>query len=255
MKLPWRSRHVARPVAAILSTCALVGALSLALGTWRGADAQTAEVAQTIAVAGEGTATGTPDVATISLSVQSEARTAREAIDASSSAMAAVIDALKRIGIPENNLKTTGIQLNPMRARPRPDDTQPPPVTGYQAVNSLSVTVEPAVKAGEALDVAIGAGANVAGGIQFAVKDDSEMQKRALDAAVKATRVKADAMAAAAGLRVTGIRTMTDEGGAGVPVFRQEAQALTANAAGAAPPVQPGELTLRARVRVVYTFG
>jgi uncharacterized protein len=252
VRLTWTSRSLA----AALGTCATVGALSLLLGTWHGARAQvSADVAQTIVVAGEGTATGTPDVATISLSVQSEAKTAREAIDASSTAMAAVIDALKRIGIPENNLRTTGITLNPVRTRPRPEDTQPPQVTGYQAINSLSVVVEPAQRAGEALDVAIGAGANVAGGIQFAVKDDSDLQKRALDAAVKATRVKADAMAAAAGLRVTGIRTMSDEGGSGVPVARQEAQALSAKDAGVVPPVQPGELTLRARVRVVYTFG
>jgi uncharacterized protein YggE len=229
-----------------------LSALALRLGT---AQAQSVpEVAQTITVVGEGEASGTPDVAILSLSVQSEAPTAREVIDKNSAAMQQVIDALKRIGIPDKNLRTAGINLNPVRGRQLPGDTQPPPIVGYQATNSLSVTVEPATKAGEAIDVAVGAGANAAGGVRFAVSDDAELQRRALDMAVKVSRAKADAMATAAGLRIVGVRTMVDEGGQGVPVVRVEAQALAADARGVAPPIQPGELTLRARVRVVYSF-
>jgi uncharacterized protein YggE len=243
-----------------LSTLVGLVAITLAVrvGT-AGVSAQTAPVvaepAQTITVVGEGEASGTPDVAMVTLSVQNEARTAREAIDANSTAMQGVIDALKRIGIPEARLRTSGISLNPVRAQPRPGDPQPPPITGYQAVNTLNVTVEPATKVGEAIDVAVGAGANAVGGVRFAVSDDAELQKRALDVAVKAARVKGEAMAAAAGLRITGVRTMVEEGGQGVPVVRAEAQTFSADARGVVPPVQPGELTLRTRVRVVYSFG
>lgn len=240
----------------------VLGMVAVTLGIRAGTpavQAQTApgagEPSQTITVIGEGEASGTPDIAMLTLSVQNEARTAREAIDLNSTAMQQVIDALKRIGIPDARLRTSGINLNPVRAQSRPGDPQPPPITGYQAVNSLSVTVEPATKAGEAIDVAVGAGANAAGGVRFAVSDDADLQKRALDMAVKAARVKAEAMTAAAGLRIVGVRTMTEEGGQGVPVVRAEAQALAADARGVAPPVQPGELTLRTRVRVVYTFG
>ena len=212
------------------------------------------EVAQTITVSGEGEASGTPEVAMVSLSVQNEGRTAREAIDANSAAMAQVVEAMKRIGVPERGLRTSGISINPVRARQQPGESQPPPIVGYQAVNSLTVTVEPAVKAGEVIDVGIGAGANVAGGVRFAMKDDATLQKEALDMAVKSARGKADAMAAAAGLRIVGVRTMTEEGGPGVPVVRAEAQGLAAADARQVPPVQPGELTLRTRVRVVYNF-
>ncbi len=216
------------------------------------------EPAQTISVAGDGEATAAPDVAYLTLAVQTEARTAREAIDQNSTAMAPVIDALKRLGIPEKNLRTSGINLNPVRGRPRPDDTQPPPITGYQATNSLNVTVEPVTRAGEAIDVAVGAGANVAGGVRFSILDDAGLRRQALDAAVRDARSKADAMAAAAGVRVTGVRTMSDESGGGPPVARAEIQAQSLGAAAdraVAPPVQPGELTVRSRVRVVFTFG
>ena len=214
-----------------------------------------ADVAQTIAVTGEGEASGTPEVATVSLAVQNEGRTAREAIDANSAAMAQVVEAMKRIGVPEQELRTSGISIHPVRARPQPTDTQQPPIVGYQAMNSLSVTVEPATKAAEVIDVGVEAGANVAGGVRFAMRDDAGLQREALDMAVKNARGKAEAMAAAAGLRVVGVRTMSEEGGVGVPVMRAEAQGMATADSRVAPPVQPGELTLRTRVRVVYTFG
>ena len=247
-----------RLLVSVAAAVALVGAvLGVRVGA-PGVEAQTVgtgEVAQTIVVVGEGEASGVPEVATVSLSVQNEGKTAREAIDANSAAMAAVIEAMKRIGVPDRGLRTSGLSINPVRARQQPGDTQPPSIVAYQAVNTLSVTVEPATKAGEVIDVGIGAGANVAGGVRFALKDDAALQKEALDMAVKAARVKADAMAGAAGVRIIGVRTMSEEGGQGVPVMRAEAQGLAAADARIAPPVQPGELTLRTRVRIVYSFG
>ncbi|HXI16896.1 MAG TPA: SIMPL domain-containing protein [Chloroflexota bacterium] len=213
------------------------------------------ELAQTVSVSGEGEASTAPDVAFINLAVQAEASTAREAIDKNSASMAAVIDALRRIGIPDRSLRTSGLSLNAVRGRQRPEDTQPPPITGYQATNSLNVTVEPVTKAGETLDVAVSAGANIAGGIRFAVNDNADLQNRALDGAVKSARVRADTIAAAAGLRVTGVRSISEDGGQGMPVARAELQSADARGGAVVPPVQPGELTLRARVRVIYTFG
>jgi len=248
--------------AGALSLCA-IGALAFPLSLQLRPQTATAQsigggqmdLAQTVSVSGEGEASAAPDVAFINLAVQTEAPTAREEIDKNSASMAGVIDALKRIGIPEASLRTSGLSLNPVRGRQRPEDPQPPPITGYQATNSLTVKVEPVAKAGEALDVAVSAGANIAGGIRFAVNDDADLQKRALDGAVKSARAKADAIASAAGVRVTGVRAMSEEGGQGVPVARAELQSADARGGAFVPPVQPGELTLRTRVRVVYTFG
>lgn len=241
---------------ALLTLWALAAAGAYVAGTSPAAHAQGAPAdtpAQGITVYGEGEASAEPAIAMVTLSVQTEGRTAREALDANSAAMGAVVDALKGLGIPDRHLRTTGISVNPVRARPRPEDPQPPPITGYQASNSLSVTVDPLSRAGEVIDVAVSAGANVAGGLRFALRDDAELQHRALEAAVRAARAKADVVAAAAGVRITGVRAVTEEPMGGVPVVRAElAQAADARTA---PPVQPGELTLRTRVRVVYTFG
>ena len=204
-----------------------------------------------ITVSGEGEVTGTPDVAYLSLGVQTEGKTAREAMDANSAAMSAVIDAVKRAGIPEQALRTTGVNLVPITTQPRPGDQAPPQIAGYRASNTVAVTVDSIAKVGEVLDAAVGAGANVAGGLRFAIKDEAPQRRRAREMAAQSARTKAEALAAALGLRLTGVQAVVDEGPAG-PIVRQ-AQAATAEGAQAVP-VQPGELTVRARVRIVFSY-
>lgn len=206
-----------------------------------------------IIVQGEGVAMAAPDLAILNLSVQTEAPTARAALDQNSAALTNVIDALKRIGIPEKDLQTAGLQVSEVRARPRPGDETPPPITGYRVHNGLNVSVEPVVKAGEALDVAIAAGANASGGVRFTLKDDGELRRRALEQAARGARSKAEALAGALGLRLGTIRAVVEESGGAIPVARAETMAFDA-AANVAPPIQPGELTLRVRVRVVFNL-
>lgn len=231
----------------------LVPALAFAQGS-PASPAQRADASGGIAVQGEGEATSSPDVALVSLGVQSEGSTAREALDKNSAAMAAVIEAIKRSGIPENSLRTSGLTLTPVRARPAPSDQGTPPITGYQASNTLSVTVDPVTKAGEVIDVAVASGANVAGGVRFAIKDDAELRRAALDQAGRSARGKAEALAGALGLRVTGVQSVSEETFGGGPVARAELAQSSGAAVAVAPPVQPGELTLRVRVHVVFNF-
>jgi uncharacterized protein YggE len=204
-----------------------------------------------IVVQGEGVAMAAPDLAILNLAVQTEAPTARAALDQNSAALNSVIDALKRIGIPEKDLQTSGLQISEVRARPRPGDETQPPITGYSVSNGLNVTVEPG-KAGEALDVAVAAGANASGGIRFTLKDDSELRREALNEAARSARSDAEALAGALGLRLGTIRAVVEENGGAVPVARTALMSF--DAASPAPPIQPGELTLRARVRVIFNL-
>ena len=210
-----------------------------------------------LVVSGDGDATATPDVAYVGLGVQSDGKTAREAMDANSTAMAAVVAAVKNAGVAENDIRTTGINLVPQYSQPRPGDQSPSVVVGYRAMNNVSVTVQDVARTGDVLDAAISAGANSTGGVQFSVKDSSGFRQRALEAAARDARAKADALAGGLGLHVTGIISVTEQGTSG-PQPRQAQPLAAASAAdsGAAPPppVQPGELTLRARVQVVFSF-
>lgn len=205
-----------------------------------------------ITTVGDGEASAQPDVAFLTLGVQADGKTAREALDKASAAMNTVLDTLKRLGVADKDLRTTGLSVTPVRGRQQPGDTTPPPVVGYQASNNINVTVRALSRAGEYIDAAVDAGANVAGGIRFAIDDTTGLRKQSLELASRDARNKADSIAAGLGLRISSVRAASEES-LSVPVARSEAFGVAA--ADKAAPVEPGELTVRARVRVVFNIG
>ena len=204
-----------------------------------------------ITVVGDGQATGSPDIAFINLGVQTKGTTAKEALANNSTAMDAVIAHIKAQGVDNKDIQTSGVNLNPVQSQPRPGDTQPPQITGYNANNGVTVTVRDIANVGSVLDAAVAAGANTANGVRFGLKDPAALQQTALQSAVKAARARADAIAAAGGIKVTGILAVSEE------QFEQPIpRPFAAAAASAAPstPIQPGELTVSTRVVVSFSF-
>jgi len=203
-----------------------------------------------ITVTGQGQVKGKPDVAYISLGVRTFAATAREAMAQNSLAMTAVIAKLEAVGIAKKDMQTGSISLYPQTKPVKSDQSETQQIIGYWADNSLNVTINDITKVGEVLDAAVTAGANTAGGIRFGVKDEAVLRDEALKEAVKSARAKADLMAAGLGLKVTGVVSVTEEGYSG-PVVRYEVAA----AKGASDvPVEAGELTFTATVRVTFSF-
>ncbi|HEV8635217.1 MAG TPA: SIMPL domain-containing protein [Chloroflexota bacterium] len=201
-----------------------------------------------ITVVGEGMARAEPDVAYVTTGVLTRGQTAKQAQDENTRLMNAIIQAIRGRGVEEKDVRTSGISLYPTYER------EPNTISGYQATNTVRVTVQDVKKTGEILDAAVGAGANINSGVQFGLKDDTAFRRQALDQAVKEARAKADAIAGAAGLRVAGVQSMVDESQS-QPVAPEMARVAMANQAAAGPvPVQPGQLAVTARVRVVYSF-
>ncbi len=205
-----------------------------------------------ITVTGQGQVKGKPDVAYLTLGVRTFAPTAREAMSQNSAAMAAVIAKLEAVGIAKKDLQTGSINLYPQTKPVKSDQPESEQIVGYWANNSLNVTINDVTKVGEVLDAAIAAGANTAGGIRFGVKDEAKLRDEALKEAVKAARAKADLMATGLGIKVTGVVSVTEEGYSGpVPVARYEVAAAK-DTSGV--PVEAGELTFSATVRVTFSF-
>ena len=158
--------------------------------------------------------------------------------------MQAVISALKGMGIPDKDIQTSGISLYPVIG-------QNQNVTGYNASNNVTVIVENVDQTGAVLDAAVKAGANTASNVRFGFKDDTAVRNKALAAAAADARTKADALARALGLKVTGIESVS-EASTSSPVPLPVAS--TAAGAAAAVPVEPGELSVSARVTIVFSF-
>jgi uncharacterized protein len=196
---------------------------------------------------GDGEASAPPDVAYVTVGVQTQNATAAAAVADNSRRMTAVLDAMRGRGLASRDLQTSGLSVSPQFDREQQ-------ITGYQATNNVTITVNEVDKAGELLDAALAAGANRIGGLRFGLRDTDALHQRALADAVQVARARAEALAAAMGLRLIGVASVS-ENTVSAPQPRA-AVAFSAAAPGAAPPppVESGELRVRVQVRASFLF-
>ena len=89
-------------------------------------------------------------------------------------------------------------------------ENQPPTITGYEARNTVTVTMSDLTKVGTLIDAV--AGANDIAGIAFTLRQDRPARDRALVEATSEAMHKADMIARALGRKVTRIVEVQEEG-------------------------------------------
>ncbi|MBS9719322.1 SIMPL domain-containing protein [Tianweitania sp. BSSL-BM11] len=216
---------------------------------------QTAPTPQ-IVVTGEGEATARPDLAMLSLSVMREAKTAREALDANSSAMAAVISAMKAEGIADADLQTSSLSIEPRYVYPANKDgeQQEPKLVGYQVTNSLGVRVRQIDKVGALLDKAVSLGVNQGGQINFDSADTTKVVSEARKRAVQDAMERAKTLAEAAGIKLGQVTEISESNLRQPPVPMMMAKSMEARPAPQAVPVEAGENVYRVEVSVTFAI-
>ena len=193
---------------------------------------------KTITVNGNGSITTVPDRATFQFSIETHAKTASAALTQNSADATAVIAALKAAGVSSANIQTSQVSLQPQTSQ---DGTT---IIGYVASNSVTVKT-PLAGAGAIIDAAVGAGANGVSGPSLDVSDQSSLYRDALHKAVDDAKLKAQALADAAGLSLGGAQSIT-EGGSSTPFPVADKM----SAVGA--PIEAGTQEIQASVTVTY---
>ncbi|WP_182085522.1 SIMPL domain-containing protein [Aureimonas sp. ME7] len=215
-----------------------------------------APVPARISVSGEGQASAAPDLAVTQLTVMRAAPTAAEALKAANEAIDGVRGALPSFGVEPRDMQTAGFQIAPQyRYDNKPDGTQgPPTVTGYEVRNTLSVKVRDLARLGELLDRAVQLGVNEGGNISFQIEDSSALENAARKSAVEKARASAQALAEAAGLQLGRIVSIENGASAFPPPMPAPmgAMRMMASDMAAKVPVEIGENTVSADVRIVY---
>lgn len=207
--------------------------------------------ARAITVSGVGEATARPDQATISFGTEAQAATAAEAQSQNAERINSVTAAVRAFGIPAENIQTTSVNLSPVRNQAGTT------TIGYRASATINVKIPGVDQTGQVIDTATQAGASQVYGIQFSLRDPGALRAEALRRAVADARRRADALADALGVQITGVDGVVEAGASAPPPVRSPQPAAAAApgvGGGAAPNVEPGELTVRAGVSVTYTF-
>ena len=190
-----------------------------------------------------------PDIATVSAGVSTDAPSAVEAMRANARQMSAVVDRIKALGIAEDDIQTTGINLNPRYDYDR--DSQQQVFRGYQASNRVSVKLRQIDETGGVLDALVAAGATDIGGPAFSIDDDSAFRAEARRAALERARAQAQdyaGMPGYSGLRLLEINESIS-GHQPMPVGYRAAATV---AAEASTPVQPGLVATNVNITVKY---
>ena len=201
-----------------------------------------------ISVSGEATVSVPPDMAEVDGGFTSEAKTARDASDASNAAMGKVLLALKAANIDAKDIQTSRLSLQP-QTQNTPSRSGPPSIIGYRASNHVTIRLRDVTKVASVIDMLVGAGANDIGGINFMVSAASKLLDEAREQAFADARRKAEIYAKAAGVTL-GTPLSISEGNASMPMFRTK----MAMAPMAAAPVSQGEETLSVTVNVSWAI-
>lgn len=198
-----------------------------------------------ISVTGEASISVPPDTVEIDAGLTTEAKNARDAMEANNTAMGKVLLALKSAGVAEKDFQTSRLSLTPQMAQRTPN-SQAQQITGYVARNRVAIRLRDVTKVASVIDTLVGAGVNDMGGISFSVSNASKLLDDARAEAIADAKRKAEIYAKAANVTLGGAISISEEGGAPAPVYRSKF------AAAPATPIAQGEETLRIAVSVTY---
>jgi uncharacterized protein len=192
----------------------------------------------------------TPDRATIQISVQTTAPTAAAAATENATKQAAVIRALRSLGLGDDQISTTNYNIYPEQ---RYEPNREPTVVGYNVTNTLSVEVRKLSQIGPVIDATVAKGANMVTSLQFFASNTEDARRTIIASAVQKARLDAQAAARAAGGVVGQLLEITI-GPYSAPSPRPMLRVSAAMADQAQTPINPGEQTLSVDVNTRWQF-
>jgi uncharacterized protein len=200
-----------------------------------------------VTASGTGSVSLPPDMATVNAGIDTNAANANDAISQNNAVYNRVVESLTKLGIARGDIAlayyNVGYNPRPRNASPNSDERY-----GYTVSRSFAVKVREIGKAGAVSDASVAAGATGINGVSFGLADPAAARSQATTRAVAEARANAGALAQAAGLHITAIKSI-ELGGAPsgpVPMMRM--------AAGPSTPTQFDQSNVNVSVSVTVVF-
>ncbi|HUU76127.1 MAG TPA: SIMPL domain-containing protein [Methanoregulaceae archaeon] len=217
------------------------------------ADTESDSDEKVIMTSASGEVMATPDRAQLTFSVQTENADVKIAQQENARIMDGLVRAIQGAGIAKEDIKTVRYSIYPYYEDASPFGQK---IKYYQVTSSVQITMRDVGRTGEIIDIAVANGANQVDSINFLLSEELEQSLRAevLTKAVDRTKTDADAVAAAIGMRIIGVKEVS-VGQSYSPVLYQSARYESDAAmkgAGVPTPIEPGELKVSAQVSVTY---
>ena len=230
-----------------------VGGLVLATGS-RGAQSVAQAAASTtgdrgITVVGIGKVTGQPDIAHVTVGIETQAPSLQTAVDDNKAKMTVLLETLKKLGLADKDIQTSNYSVYTERVTPpAPGAEVSTDQMIYHVTNQVDVIVRDVNQLGDVLDKAVAAGANNIYGVNFSVEDTSKLESDARAKAVENAKARAQELAQLNGLQLGEVLSVSEViGGSAFPMDYG-----VKGMGGGGTPVQPGELEMSLSIQITY---
>lgn len=205
-------------------------------------------------VNGEGKVTVTPDIANVSLGIESQAATVTEAQNNAASAMDAVMNTLTENGVAKNDIQTQYFSIS--KVTRWDDNKQQEVVLGYRVTNTVTAKIRDIEKTGAIIDAVALAGGDLTriNNIYFSVDDPTAYHEEARAKAMADASNKAEQLASLAGVKLDKATYISENlYFPPTPIYRGPVMEA-APAASPMTPISPGETEITLTVQVTYAI-
>ena len=217
-----------------------------------------------ISVTGVATASVDPDLLVITFGIETQEKTAKEAFASNSESMNAIVSAVKSLGISDDELSTSQLNIYPVYESYRDsNDRYRQELVGYRVTNTLSVETSQLDSAADIIDGAVSAGANRVDSVYFTLAPETQLQIKddLLEQAVINAKTKAENALSPLDHKIIGVKAISlSEFGmpSPMPIYADFAMAESADmgfAKSASAPIFSSEQDVRTTATVVFLIG
>jgi uncharacterized protein YggE len=211
---------------------------------------------KTITVTGMATASVDPDQLNINFGVETQEKTAKEALDSNSILMDKAISAIKSAGIPESDIGTSSFNIYPVYDSHEDKETgrTTQELVGYRVSNVVTVQTGKLGSAASIIDGAVNAGINKVDSVYFSLAPATQQKLKddLLEKAVLNAKSKAEKALAPLDHSIIGVKSVSlDE--FSIPMYNAPSYDMTSSRAPT--PIFSSNQDVTTSANVVFIIG
>ncbi len=200
-----------------------------------------------------------PDVAVITLNIEKEGKTAKEAQSLTNEMLEKVLAFAKEQKIEDKDVKSEYGGVNPKYKNSQiyciayPCPTGEAVIVGYTANQSITIKVREADNANEVRTGLANLGITNISGPTFSIDDENKLKDEARSLAIEKAREKAKVLAKELNVRLGDVVSFSENsGGYPMPMYKSMDMAVSSMVQESAPVLPKGENTITSNVTITY---
>jgi len=215
-----------------------------------------------ISVTGTATTSVDPDLLVIKFGVETQEKSAKDALVANSESMTLIVNTIKSLGVSEDDISTSRISIYPIYDSYRDSVTEKytQELVGYRVTNTITVETEQLNKAADIIDGGVSSGANRVDNVSFTLSPQKQLEVKddLLGQAVLNAKKKAENALAPLDHKIVGVKAVSlSEFGTPppMPVFSASGTFAEDTAFKSSTPVFSSDQDITTTASVIFLIG